>query len=196
MEEEKVKEELPQIEEKENSKLSEIFDWKLLMSVKGDGTGIYYTRTMPHPKTGFMQLAKLDMTKKVIAHQNDVRPLEYFLSRNAGRYFDMMHENVEKGESLENAAITAIEELNNLMESEHKKAVEDAKAHNAKVEKANASIIEENKKEPIIALPQKPRVIQQYDSRRFVKWYIFIHQVLAKMTAEQAESKSETTKQQ
>lgn len=194
MEEVKEKEELPQLEEKENSRLSEIFDWKMLMSVRGDGTGIYYTRTMPHPKSGYMQLAKLDMSKKVIAHQNDVRPLEYYLGRNAGRFFDIMHENYQVLLSLDNAAITATEELNKLMESEYQAEVKEVKAHNAKIEKKNGLEKEDSKLEQIKPLPVKPREIQMYDCRRFVKWYVFINQVLAEMTAKQAESKPDTTK--
>jgi len=171
--EDKVKEEVPQIETEEQTKLSEIFDWKLLMSVKGDGKGLYYTRVMPHPKTGMMQLAKLDMTRKVTAHQNDVRPIEMYLKRNAGRFFDVMDRQVRETKmSLNAAAIEAVEEVNNLMDSEYILAVEEAKTGD-------------------LVLPARPTYIEMYNTRRFVNWYIFINQVLAEMTAKQKEQ-SET----
>jgi hypothetical protein len=146
-----------------SDKLSEIFDWKMLMSVKGDSKGIYYSRVAPN-KSGMMGMARIDMTKKVVAHFHDVRPVEYFLKSNSGRFFDLMHENVKDGVSLELASIKAIEEVNKLIVSEYQEAKDAAKAKNE------------------IALPPKPEAIQMYDSRRFVNWYIFINQVLAEMT--------------
>ena len=155
---------------KEQSKLSEIFDWKMLMTVKGDGKGLYYTRVNPHPKTGMMGMARIDMTKKLTTHFHNVRPVEFYLMSHSGVFFDAMHKNVENEMSFDNAAITAIEEVNDLIQTEYKEAMQKAKEANE-------------------ALPVKPKDIQMYNSTKFVNWYIFINQVLAEMTKNQSKTK-------
>lgn len=154
-------------------KLSQIFDWPTLMSVKGDGKRLYYTRSMPN-KSGMMGLASLDMSVKTIKHFHDVKPLEYFAKSHAGVLFDKIDEIMKKKGnklSLEGAAVTAIEEVNKLIWSEYEKAKKEAQ--------------KEDK-----PLPVKPKEIQQYDSRRFVNWYVFINHVLSDLMNKSEDTKS------